>query len=794
MYTSKDAPGFPGITPHWTSSAKDGIGTSLSIESRIWFSVSHGIVNEVYYPRIDIANTRDIQFIVTDGKNFFSEERRDTIHEMKRHDGKIPAFEIRNSCKRGYYEISKTVITDHRSDVLLQKVKFRNLKGIPLKIFVLISPHVKNLGRSNNAWVGDYKGSPSLYAERENIVLSLQVSTGFTNASSGYVGISDGWQILKKYGYLAETYERSLNGNVALIAEINPDQNGEFTVALGFGENPAEAGQKARLSLQRGFDNAYEHYVEAWDRFLHTLSRPSGDEKFDLYDVSCTVIEAHRAKGQFPGAMIASLSIPWGNSKSDEDLGGYHLVWPRDMVESAEALIAAGDFDTSVKAMEFLKATQESDGHWNQNMWLDGSPYWQGIQMDETAFPIILADMLKRNGTIKAEYAWDMVRKAAQYIASYGPVTQQDRWEEDGGFSPFTIAAEIAGLLCAADFAHETHNHKVAEFLRETADIFNSNIERWIYATETETAKKYGVDGYYVRIAPPDSSIKWAGSAMKGFVPIKNRPSWEEMQSPENIISTDALALVRFGLRRADDPGIVNTVKIIDSILKAETPTGPVWHRYNHDGYGEHKDGSPFDGTGTGRGWPLLSLERGHYELALGNREKALELIRTVRNQTSPGGFLPEQIWDSPDIPERGLYNGKPSGSAMPLVWAHAEYIKLAKSIKDNRIFDMPPQTYKRYIEDKKTSDKIIWSFTNKVRSIEQEMNVRIQVLAKARIHWSDDGWKTTHDTETTDSGIGIHYADLKTGKMKKGEKFVFTFFWTESGNWEGKDFTVTVE
>jgi len=794
MYTSTDAPGSPGIRPFWTSSAKDGIGTSLSIESRIWFSVSHGIVNEVYYPRIDIANTRDIQFIITDGNNFFSEERRDTFHDMKRHDGKIPAFEIINRCKRGYYEISKTIISDPHSDVLLQKVKFRNLKGSPLRIFILISPHIKNHGCCNNGWVGDYKGSPSLYAERENVAFSLQVSTGFKSASAGYVGSTDGWQILKKYGYLAETYQRSLNGNVALVAEITPDSNGEFTVALGFGENPAEAGEKARLSLQRGFDLAHDHYIDLWDRFLHTLEKPSGEEKFELFDVSCTVIGTHRAKGQFPGAIIASLSIPWGNSKSDDDLGGYHLVWPRDMVESAEALIATGDFETAKKALEFLKATQESDGHWNQNMWLDGSPYWQGIQMDETAFPIIFADMLKRNGIIKAEYAWEMVRKAAQYIASYGPVTQQDRWEEDGGFSPFTIAVEISGLLCAADFAHEMHQHKMAEFLRETADIFNSNIERWIYATGTETARKYGVDGYYVRIAPPDSSLKWAGSAMKGFVPIKNRPVWDEMQSPENIISTDALALVRFGIRKADDPRILNTVKIIDSILKTDTATGPVWHRYNHDGYGEHSDGSPFDGTGTGRGWPLLSLERGHYELALGNRKKALELIRTVKNQTSPGGLLPEQIWDEKDIPERGLHNGKPSGSAMPLVWAHSEYIKLARSITDNKIFDMPPQTHKRYILENKTSDKIIWSFSNKVAVIERGRNVRINVLAKARIHWSMDGWKTVNDTETTDSGIGIHYADFKTGRMKKGENLVFTFFWTESMNWEGKDFTIMVE
>ncbi|MFP3581742.1 hypothetical protein SB659_19475, partial [Arthrobacter sp. SIMBA_036] len=90
------------------------------------------------------------------------------------------------------------------------------------------------------------------------------------------------------------------------------------------------------------------------------------------------------------GAIIASLSIPWGSSKGDDDLGGYHLVWTRDLVETAGGLLAAGAHADALEVLDYLVATQEADGHWVQNSWLDGRPYWKGIQMDETAFPILL--------------------------------------------------------------------------------------------------------------------------------------------------------------------------------------------------------------------------------------------------------------------------------------------------------------------------------------------------------------------------------------------------------------------
>jgi glucoamylase len=427
-------------------------------------------------------------------------------------------------------------------------------------------------------------------------------------------------------------------------------------------------------------------------------------------------------------------------------------------------------------------------------MWLDGRPYWSGIQMDETAFPILLVDLSRRENALHPddlERLWPMVRRAASFLVQNGPVSQQDRWEEDPGYSPFTLAVEIAALLAAADLAELTLDQETAIYLRETADIWNDNIERWIYVSETELAHTAGVHGYYVRISPPETSD--AASPSEGFVPIKNRPPGDSTEPAANIISPDALALVRFGLRSADDPRILNTVKVIDSLLKVETPFGPSWHRYNDDGYGEHKDGSAFDGTGIGRAWPLLTGERAHYELAAHHPQEALRLLHTIESFANGVGLLPEQVWDTTDIPEKELFFGKPSGSAMPLVWAHAEYVKLRRSLRDEKVFDMPPQTVQRYIVQKQGSPYSIWRFNHKCRTIEAGKTLRIEVLAKAVIHWSSDGWQTTHDTGTLATGMGIYKADLPTKKLSVGASIIFTIYWPDEDRWEGENQTVMI-
>jgi glucoamylase len=790
-----NAPGHPGMQPRWTSSAKSGIGTAVSHQSRVWFTISHGIIDEVYYPNLDQANTRDLGFLVADGSTFFSEEKRDCEHEIVQTHKDVPFFRLSNTCKQSRYRISKTVVTDPRRDALVQQVRFEPLKGklSDYGLYALLAPHLGNRGYGNNGWAGTYKGIPMLFASRNGTALALACSTPFKAMSCGYVGFTDGWQDISKHKKMTWFYPKVEDGNIALTGQIDLAAcDGDFVLALAFGRNWAEAGQRARGALLEDFYETLSGYIDAWknvqSRFLDLCG--AGNPEVDYYRVSTAVLKIHEAK-RFPGGIIASLSIPWGFDRGNGDLGGYHIVWPRDLVEAAGALLAAGDSAGARQTLTYLMCTQEADGHWPQNMWLDGRPYWGGVQMDETAFPIILADALRRMSKLNGLNPWRMVRRAAEFLLRNGPVTQEDRWEEDGGFSPFTLAAEVAALLAAADFAEAEGEDRAATFMRQTADLWNSNIEHWTYITDTSLSKQVDVEGYYVRIAPLE--VADAVSPLKGFVPIKNRPPTARKQPVSQIVSPDALALVRFGLRAATDPRIVNTIKVIDALLKTETKTGPVWHRYNQDGYGEHSDGRPFDGTGIGRGWPLLAGERAHYELAKGNAGEARKLAQVIEAQTGPSGLIPEQVWDAPDIPEHELVNGRPSGSAMPLVWAHAEYIKLLRSMRDGQVFDTPPQPVQRYQKGKVASPFGFWRFNHKVRSIPRGKMLRVEVLSPAKVHWSVDNWKTVVDTKTLDTGLGVYVADLPTDELPAGGQVRFTFFWLESQNWENTDFAVTI-
>jgi glucoamylase len=592
-------------------------------------------------------------------------------------------------------------------------------------------------------------------------------------------------------------YKRAENGNVAVCGEIDLTEAEEtaFIIAIGFGMNANEAGQRALASVLDGFSSARHEYMNGWKQAQENINDYSHREEGEtsLFRISAAVLQTHHAQ-QFPGGYIASLSIPWGFSKGDDDLGGYHLIWPRDLVEIAGGLLAAGARHAAMTVLHYLRLAQEPDGHWLQNMWLDGSSYWKGVQLDETALPVLLVNMLYHHGVLDRKSVQEflpMVRKAISFLVQNGPCSQQDRWEENAGYSPFTLATEITALLAAADLLELNGENKTAGYLRETADTWNDNIEAWTYVTDTDLSRQLGIEGYYIRIAPPN--VGETPTLKDDIILIKNLPYASDMLS-EQVVSPDALALVRFGLRPAHDPRILNTIRVIDSLLKVKTPYGDCWHRYNHDGYGEHADGSPFDGTGIGRAWPLLTGERAHYELAAGNRQRALELQQAMQNFTGEGGMLPEQIWDSDDIPDKELFFGRPSGSAMPLVWAHSEYMKLCRSLTDESIFDMPVQTRVRYLEQKKSSAHNFWRFNRKLKHIDRKKKLRIETHVPCVLHWSANNWKTVKDTASKDTGLGMHVVDLTLSRYKAGTVIVFTFFWPASGNWEGTNFEVRLE
>ncbi len=639
---TNEAPGRPGAPPRWTSGAKSGVGTALApsggAASLVWFTLAEGIFNEIFYPRPDLPCTRDLGLIVTDGKDFFSEEKSHTRHETAFVADGVPAYRLTNTCEHGRYRIEKTIYVHPRHHAVIQQTRFVPLKGdlADYRLYALLAPHLGGQGTGNTAWLGDWKGEPMLFAERQDRALALACSAKWANASAGFVGVSDGWQDLHRHKRLMETYDRADNGNVALTGEVDLAAcGGEFVLVLGFGAEPAEAGHRARATLLDDLQTVQDEYVRGWKNYQKTLlpleSVTSGNAS--LYRSSTAVMCAHDGKSL--AGVVASLSVPWGMDIGDDKRmgGGYHLVWPRDLAETAGGLLAAGAREDAVRRLVYLQVTQDADGHWPQNMWLTGAPFWKGIQLCETGLPILLADLLQREGLDAAHAArfWPMVRAAADYLRQRGPATDEDRWERMPGYTPFTLAVIIAALLAAADLAEANDDSTRATQLRETADDWNARIEGWLYVTDTDLARRIGVEGYYARVLTPElvgpGTPGQASVRLQGSVPTKNGIRVTEVVSP------DALALVRFGLRAPDDPRILNTLQVIDALLKVETPFGPAWRRFNGDEYGEMKDGSPFPGHGNGgigRAWPLLTGERAHYELAAGHRSEAKRLLRAM--------------------------------------------------------------------------------------------------------------------------------------------------------------------
>ncbi|MEO6950843.1 MAG: glycoside hydrolase family 15 protein [Polyangia bacterium] len=703
------APGQPGATPRWTASAKGAVGSSPARTSRIWFTIGRGVLNEVYFPDVDKANTRNMRFLVTDGVDYFSDEERDAEHECSAVADGIFAYTVVSTCKHGRYRVTKQFVAHAIRDTLLVKVHFEPLvKDANLRLFLYLEPHLADKGAGNDAWVGQYKGLSMLFAHRAQAYLAAHATAPWKSTTCGYIG-QDAYDALETTRTLTALYNDAPAGNVSLCGELDwQGSRGEFCVALAFGHSSAEAAQGARAGSLESFDRVWDRYVADWKQVQQKFAPLSvAGCTHDLYRTSTAVMTTHES-ARFPGAFVASLSLPWGFARGDEDTGAYHVLWPRDLCETAMGLMAAGDLDAGRRALFYLACTQSADGSWSQNMWLDGSEHWDATQMDGIAMPILLADQLRREAALSDFDAWPMIQAAATFLVRQGPASPQDRWESLAGYATFTMACEVAALLAAADFAERANDPATAAFLRATADAWNDAVDSLTYARGTALAKKHGVDGYYVRVMPPTAIGDHALHELQ--LHLKNHVAHAGYHPAQEVVSPDALALVRYGLRSATDPRMTATAKVIDAELRKELKTGPGWLRSTNDGYGEQADGAPFKKTGIGRCWPLLAGERGHFELAAGNTAGAAELLRVMSRQSNMCGLLPEQVWDAADISGRDLYNGRPSGSAMPLAWAHAEYVKLLRSVHDGKVWDVPPQTVQRYQVEQRVSPFEIWS------------------------------------------------------------------------------------
>jgi glucoamylase len=459
------------------------------------------------------------------------------------------------------------------------------------------------------------------------------------------------------------------------------------------------------------------------------------------------------------------------------------------LCQSASALLSTGDTETPLRALIYLAAAQRPDGGFNQNFWIDGRPHWTGIQLDEVAFPLILAWRLKELGALQEFDPYPMVMKAARFLVDNGPATPQERWEENSGYSPSTLAAHIAGLLCAADFARGRGDEAGARFIEEYADFLEARIERWTVTTDGTLVP--GIARHYIRINPVDpQNPQPIEDPNLGVVQIRNRLPGAPYEFPaKDVVDAGFLELVRYGVRKPRDPLIEDSLKVIDAVLKVDTPVGPCWHRYNHDGYGQRDDGRGFKVWGRGRAWPLLTGERAHYELAAGR--PIAGLIRAIEGFATKGGMLPEQIWDAPDIPALELYFGKATGAAMPLVWAHSEYMKLLRSAWDEAIFDRIGVVERRYSSSNGREAPEIWKFNRRVTRACAGATVRVIAGAPFRLRWTTDDWRHISD-EGASAAAGMYYDDIKLPKTQRAP-LRFTFYWLKEDRWEGRDFEVAV-
>jgi len=791
-----EAFGKPGIKPRWTHSNKSGVGTAYSPSSHLWYTLWNGIVTEVYYPTVDRPQLRDLQYLITDGTTFFHEEKRDLTIKMERISGHALGYRCVNADPHGRYSITKEIISHPYHPCLLIRTSLTGKDEASLsslKVFALCAPHLEVGGYGNNGYIVLANGQRILMAQKGGKWMALGATVPFSHLSCGYVGASDGWTDLHDNFKMDWEFTSAPDGNIALTGELDLGKTSQFTLGLAFGNSQHRAIANLLQSLGTPFEEHLQRYERGWDEATSHL-KPLQSASFDkgnLYNSSYDLLLAHEDKS-FAGALIASLAIPWGEAKGDNDQGGYHLVWTRDMVNSATALLAAGDTSTPLRALIYLAVAQHPDGGFAQNFWVNGDAYWTGIQLDEVAFPIMLAWRLHCEKALADFDPANLVRNGAAYLIRNGPVTQQERWEEASGYSPSTLASNIAALICASLLFHELGDQKTATFIEEYADYLEAHIEDW-----TTTAKGSLVEGtstYYMRILPEQvGQHNPAEDKESRVLHIANHAPGEQSDFPaRDVVDGGFLELVRYGIRKPDDPIILATIKVIDAVLKVDTPAGPTWHRYNHDGYGQGHDGAPFTSHGVGRVWPLLTGERGHYELAAGHStEKYLRAMEALASKT---GLLPEQSWDEADQPDIFMWLGKPTGSAMPLMWAHAEYLKLLRSTADGKVYDSIPEVSKRYLTKGTQRKRLqIWKPNRHVRFMTTSETLRIQGEAAFTLHWSADEWKTTTDTRSTTNSLQIDYVDLTEVAIAAGTTLRFTFLWTSDGRWEGKDYSVLV-
>lgn len=712
---SGSAPGCCGTGSSWTTGDKDALGTSATTTSKVWYTVGNGITTEVFYPRADVPNMQDMQYVVTDGSSFVDLERDATNHVVSMPDPKSLEYTVTNTAKSGKYRITNTYVTDPNNNTLVINTRFQSLDGGSYRVYLLANPSMAGGGAGDNAWWDSADGTldagdtETLFGSPLTVDSALAVSTGFSAHDNGYSGTaSDCYSDVSAHRTLTNQYDSlSGAGNAVQCGQIGVGSDTTFTVALGYGGSTSAAETAAQNSLSTGFAGIESTYRSGWNSYVNGLkAAPSSvtgnSRELDAYYVAVMALHAAEDK-TYRGASVAGLATPWGNVVNGDSLNdGYHRVWGRDLYQQATGLIAAGDTAQAKRMAQFL---------WNDQFIAtstagDGTTYAPGAfpryspvsgvagatpqelgcceQLDQDSFAVILAWMtgLTDSGT----YA--KVKVTANHIQSSGPDTTE-RWEEQYGASPSSIAAEIAGLVTAGAIARANGDTASAASWEATADSWRSGLAGWTFTT----SGYWGGGQYYERID------KDANPNDTDTICFQEGCYYEH-----DVVDLGFLDLVRLGVLAPGDGGVSSSVSASvlgtdgNSTMQVTMSDGDVYfHRYVHDSYGESNSdcsGWPANGSNQhGRLWPVLSGERGEYEIA--NGRSASVYLRSMADATNLGYFVPEQIWDRSDI---GCYAyGTPTASAAPLMWAEGQYVRLAQNMVAGTDTETPSVVTIRY-------------------------------------------------------------------------------------------------
>jgi glucoamylase len=735
---AQTAPNGPGASSVWATAAKEFVGTSYepvasggqTPTSCVYFTGAEGILTEVFYPTLDCVQNVDLQLLVVDRAKTFqadeAEERKQTNRQVKLVDKRALLWQVVTTSKNGKWRTTKRFFSDPKRNSVIERVEFETLEAgktvSDYDVYVLNNPAINNTGgggrgavdagqdNSQNRLDGGrtylLASEPHSTSSALGVSLDWQRPNGAPATSHGFVGTNDGFSDLFGVGNdrtMDSKYTGAFGGNVAQMGLL--DFNGstattiEFAIVLSFGASEQSAAQTAAATLGDNLDSLELSYLNGWKGYTGGLNS-LGSTADDQYYLCTMCLKASQDKSN--GAMVAGMGTPWGEDSHDGNFG-YHMIWARDLFKFSSALLSAGDKASANAAVEFLfnRQMQRVDadspvysriGRFPQISFVDGTPHSGGEQLDETAMPIILAYKLKRFDLWHTH-----IKSAAEFLSHRGPRTNQERWEEVGGYSPSTIAAEIAGLVCAASLATDAHDQGAATFYLQAADEWRNQVSLWTFTT----TGFHGDKKYYIRITDNDDPND------DNAIDFKNGSG---SHGERYIIDGGFLELVRLGVMSPSDWTIRASIPEYDQILRRNLPgIGDTFFRYNYDGYGETNSGARFDGnSGRGRLWPIFTAERGIYEISLsGTGSNGKQYRDTLLKLAGPTGLISEQVWNPDNDDITGWRTNTPAPyvvgtatkSMRPLNWAMGEYINLMVAIQANK-GDAPDAVVSRYRTD----------------------------------------------------------------------------------------------